>query len=136
MVQAFQGYRDFLRDTPGYDSTQLQQQELELERFGLSHYQIGARMAEHWYLPTPIVESIRLQPELTEVLADRVEAQERSRTLLAILTLAQDISAEYRYYWRIRHNDTSPRIQAALSFLAVPEYDYLSLKESLIESMA
>lgn len=134
MVQAFEDYRDFLRDIQGYDCATLQQQEAQ--RFGFSHYQIGARMAERWYLPTHISESIRLQPDLIKLLEDRIEADERSRHLLAILTLAQDISAEYRYYWRIRPNDSNARVDAALAFLAVPEYDYLSLKEILIDAMA
>ncbi len=134
MVQAFDDYRDFLRDSQGYDCATLQQQEAQ--HFGFSHYQLGARMAERWYLPTAIVESIRLQPDLLEVLQDRIEAQESSRHLLALLTLAQDISAEYRYYWRIRHSDTHTRVAAALAFLALPEYDYLSLKETLIDAMA
>ncbi|GAA0698513.1 HDOD domain-containing protein [Marinobacterium maritimum] len=134
MVQAFDDYRDFLKGIQGYDCSALQQQEAQ--RFGFSHYQIGARMAERWHLPESIAECIRLQPELIDVLEDRVEADEQSRHLLAVLTLAQDISAEYRYYWRINPNDTNPRVEAALSFLAVPEYDYLSLKETLIETMA
>ncbi len=134
MVQAFEDYRDFLRDIQGYDCATLQQQEAQ--RFGFSHYQVGARMAERWYLPTHISESIRLQPDLIELLGDRIEADERSRHLLAILTLAQDISAEYRYYWRIRPNDSNARVDAALAFLAVPQYDYLSLKEILIDAMA
>ncbi len=134
MVQAFKDYRDFLKSIQGYDSATLQQQEIQ--RFGFSHYQIGARMAERWYLPEPIVESIRLQPNLIQVLTDRVEADETSRHLLALLTLAQDISAEYRYYWRIRSSDSNARVEAALTFLAVPEYDYLSLKEILIDAMA
>ncbi|GAA0789423.1 HDOD domain-containing protein [Marinobacterium sediminicola] len=133
MVQGFQDYRDFLSNIQGYDCTSLQQQEVA--RYGFSHYQLGARMAERWFLPEAIVESIRLQPELIETLEDRIDASEKCRHLLSVLTLAQDISAEYRYYWRIQANDTNSRVQAALRFLAISEYDYLSVRESLIDTM-
>lgn len=133
MVQAFDDYRDFLRDTCAYSSAKLEQ--CEEERFGLSHYKVGARMAERWLLPPHIIESIRLQPLLVEVLSDRILAEETSRHLLAVLSLAQDISAEYRYYWRIQPNDLATGVAAALAFLGVPEHEYLGYREDLIENL-
>jgi len=134
MIQAFKDYRDFLRDHPGCNSNTLEQ--AELTRFGLSHYQVGARMTERWYLPAHIAESIRLQPQRLDVLTDRIDADERSRHLLAILTLAQDISTEYRYYWRISSTEHVEAVKAAQAFLGILEYDYLNIKEGLIETMA
>ncbi|MBV1787743.1 HDOD domain-containing protein [Marinobacterium sp. D7] len=133
MVQGFSDYRQFLQSAGNLDPANFAQQESEL--FGFNHFQVGARMAERWFLPQYVVDAIRLQPRIDEALTDRIEIDERSRYLLAVLTLAQDISAEYRYYWRIAPKQELSRLQPALSFLSVCDYDYLNFKEQLLEEM-
>jgi HD-like signal output (HDOD) protein len=134
MVQAFAGYREFLHSSPNLSVPELDRQEREV--FGFSHYQIGARMAERWNLPQHVANAIRLQPQINSVLMDKIVTAEKTRHLLAVLVLAQDISAEYRYYWRIQPTQQIEHLQPALRFLATTDYDFLTLKEQLIEEMA
>ncbi|WP_027854352.1 HDOD domain-containing protein [Marinobacterium litorale] len=133
MVQAFSEYRDFLRDCGNIEPALLA--EKEFARFGFSHYQIGARMAERWFLPQHLSDAIRLQPSTEAVLNDQIETDERTRHLLAVLVLAQDISSEYRYYWRIARNEELSRLQPALSYLSIVDIDYLNMKEQILEQM-
>lgn len=133
MIQAYPDFRDTLRASSCYNSAELE--ALQKQLYGFSHYQVGSRMAERWFLPQHLADSIRYQPQLEDVLNDRVQVDERTRELLAILTLAQDVSADFRYYWRIQPNDLAPRVNKALAFLALTDYDYLSIRESLIDSL-
>jgi HD-like signal output (HDOD) protein len=133
MVQAFSDYRTFLTTAGKLEPAEFEQQEKA--RFGFSHYQVGGRMAERWNLPQQVADTIRLQPLLADVLTDRVETDEYTRHLLAVLVLAQDISAEYRYYWRIEPRQEMARLQPALTFLGLCDHDYLNLREQLLEQM-
>lgn len=134
MIQAFPDFKDTLRTSPCYNSASLE--VLQQQKYGFSHYQVGSRMAERWFLPQYLSDSIRYQPQLEEVLNDRINVDERTRDLLSLLTLAQDISAEFRYYWRIQPSDLAPRVREALACLALTDYDYLNLKEALIDDMS
>lgn len=134
MIQAFSGFREFLQSSPDFNVKELDKQERE--GFGFSHYQVGARMAERWNLPQHVADAIRLQPQMDDVLADRIDTDEKTRHLLAVLALAQDISSEYRYCWRIQPAQQLEQLQPALRFLSTTDYDYLTLKERLIEEMA
>lgn len=134
MVQAFEGFREFLQTSPHSSISELDLRERD--GFNFSHYQIGARMAERWNLPQHVADAIRLQPQINDVLTDRIDTDEKTRHLLAVLALAQDISAEYRYYWRIQPTQQLEQLQPALRFLATTDYDYLTFKEQLIEEMA
>lgn len=133
MVQAFPDFRDTLRKAPCYNAREME--VLQQQVYGFSHYQVGSRMAERWFLPQYIADSIRHQPQLEDVLSDKIKVDERTRDLLALLTLAQDISAEFRYYWRIQPSDLAPRVNLALACLALTDYDYLNIKESLIDAL-
>jgi len=133
MIQAFPDFKDTLRASSCYNSASLE--ALQRQKYGFSHYQVGSRMAERWFLPQYLADSIRHQPQLEDVLSDRINVDERTRDLLALLTLAQDISAEFRYYWRIQPSDLAPRVREALAFLALTDYDYLNIKESLIDEL-
>lgn len=133
MVQAFPDFRDTLRKAPCYNAREME--VLQQQVYGFSHYQVGSRMAERWFLPQYIADSIHYQPQLEEVLSDRIKVDERTRDLLALLTLAQDISAEFRYYWRIQPSDLAPRVNLALACLALTDYEYLNIKESLIDAL-
>jgi HD-like signal output (HDOD) protein len=133
MVQAFSGFREFLRSASNLSATDLDREERE--QFGFSHYQLGARMAERWHLPQHVADAIALQPQMDAVLCDEIDTDEKARHLLAVLVLAQDISSAYRYYWRIQPTQQIEQLQPALRFLATTDYDYLTLKEKLIEEM-
>lgn len=133
MVQAFPGYRDFLQGAGNLEPAEYERQEQEL--FGFSHYQVGARMAERWYLPQHITDAIKYQPRMQDVLEDRIDVDERTRHLLAVLALAQDVSTEYRYYWRIAPKQELSRLKPALHFLALVDLDFLELKDQLIEQI-
>ncbi|WP_432697036.1 HDOD domain-containing protein [Marinobacterium sp. YM272] len=133
MVQAFEGFRDFLQQHGNLSTGELE--SAEVAKFGFSHYQVGSRMAERWLLPQYLADAIRLQPQIDDVLNDRIEATERARELLSVLTLAQDISEEYRYYWRINQKQGLPAVQQALRYLGVIDLDYLNLKDEILESM-
>ncbi|MBV0934648.1 HDOD domain-containing protein [Marinobacterium weihaiense] len=132
MVQAFDGFRDCLHRSSSQDPAALHRQELLQFRF--SHYQVGARMVERWLLPAHLADAIRLQPVAQDALCDRIKVDEQALYLLAALALAQDVSAEYRYFWRVQADDRRTTVNAALAFLGIVEYDFLNFKESLIDA--
>lgn len=133
MVQAFEGFREFLQENGNLTANELEQ--AETEKFGFSHYKVGARMAERWLLPQYLADAIRLQPQIDEVLSDHVEVSDKTRELLSVLTLAQDISEEYRYYWRIAPKQELSRLQPALRYLSIIDLDYLNLRDEILEGM-
>lgn len=133
MVQAFPKYRPFLAEAGNLEPAEFEIKEREL--FGFSHFQVGARMAERWFLPQHVADAIRLQPQVENALNDRLEADDATLNLLAVLALAQDISSEYRYYWRIAPKHELSRLQPALTFLSTSDIDYLNFKEQVLENM-
>ncbi|SEG79320.1 HDOD domain-containing protein [Marinobacterium lutimaris] len=133
MVQGFDNYRDFLLKNGNLSAAELEQ--AETQQFGFSHYRVGARMAERWLLPQYIADTIRLQPQIDAVLEDRIEVADHTRELLCVLTLAQDISEAYRYYWRISPKQELSRLQPALAHLGIVDLDYLNLKDEILEGM-
>jgi hypothetical protein len=55
---------------------------------------------------------------------------------LAILSIAKDISRNYRHFWRLEEGvKITPSIMACLEYIGLCDYDYLDLKEEYIDTL-
>jgi len=109
---------------------------LERQRFTTDHYLQGAMMAKAWYIPNEIALAIRYQPIATSVLSGQKALPTEVTQLLALVSLAKNISNEYRLYWNAEantHNETI--LTAALDYLNIGKAEFIELKEDHVEEM-
>ena len=65
-----------------------------------------------------------------------IKVHENLLTYLAILTLAKDISAEYRHFWRIPTSDhLASSLISTLEFLGISEEKFLEIRSTMIEDI-
>ena len=132
MLESFDGYKAFLRTSNGNKPLELKQ--IEEQQFEVNHFSLGAELAADWYMPEEICKAIELQVDLHAVFTNEVECCDESKTLIAVLTLAKEISAIYRRFWRIYDNkEPLPELPLLLSYLGIPDVDYLDLREDLLK---
>lgn len=135
MLNEFDGFEPFMNKhahRPIDELTVLQRRE-----FKTDHFLQGALLAKQWYMPSEVSLAIRYQPIVKSVLTGKKELPVTVTSLLAVLTLAKNISNEYRNYWSIQ-NDTfhGDSMDAALSYLDIHQTEFDEIKEDFIEELA
>lgn len=135
MLNEFDGFEPFMNKhahRPIDELTVLQRRE-----FKTDHFLQGALLAKQWYMPSEVSLAIRYQPIVKSVLTGKKELPVSVTSLLAVLTLAKNISNEYRNYWSIQ-NDTfhGDSMDAALSYLDIHQTEFDEIKEDFIEELA
>ena len=134
MMIAHPDYRDFLTTLNGCSLTEIHQQEIE--KYGYSHYQLGAQLAEKWCLDESIVTAIARQSDYLAALNEPADDDETMRLNLCLLLVAKDISDAYRHYWRIpQQQDPLIEFKPVLAFLGISDFDYMDLKEDLVSKL-
>jgi len=135
MLNEFDGFEPFMNKhahRPIDELTVLQRREFETD-----HFLQGALLAKQWYMPSEVSLAIRYQPIVKSVLTGKKELPVSVTSLLAVLTLAKNISNEYRNYWSIQndafHGDS---MDAALSYLDIHQTEFDEIKEDFIEELA
>lgn len=135
MLNEFDGFEPFMNKhahRPIDELTVLQRRE-----FKTDHFLQGALLAKQWYMPSEVSLAIRYQPIVKSVLTGKKELPVSVTSLLAVLTLAKNISNEYRNYWSIQndafHGDS---MDAALSYLDIHQTEFDEIKEDFIEELA
>jgi len=135
MLNEFDGFEPFMNKhahRPIDELTVLQRREFETD-----HFLQGALLAKQWYMPSEVSLAIRYQPIVKSVLTGKKELPVTVTSLLAVLTLAKNISNEYRNYWSIQndafHGDS---MDAALSYLDIHQTEFDEIKEDFIEELA
>jgi HD-like signal output (HDOD) protein len=134
MMQGFQDYPDILKKS--IENTKYPLHWLEKARYGFSHHQVSSRLTQKWFLPKPLCHATLLQAVPTEALTGKINVgmDEKTATLLAILTLAKFISPAERLLWNIPGD--RPVNQAALDHLEVNAADFVDVQNYCIDKIS
>lgn len=134
MLINFDGYNDFLKKHTRKPANELCVYERQV--FNTDHYLQGALLAKTWYMGNSTSLAIRYQPITQSVLNGSKELPADICQLLAVLTLAKDISGEYQHYWKVEGNEFNTQcVSSALAYLHIKEAEYLELKEDAIAAI-
>lgn len=134
MMANIDGYEDFISKHSHRAANEVC--VLERKEFGTDHYLQGALMAKSWYLPEEVSLAIRYQPIASSVLTGKKELPPSVAKLLAIVSMAKNISNEYRHYWNTEQSENSDEILAAsLDYLHICSNEFSELKEDHLEEL-
>ena len=107
----------------------------ERHKFETDHYLQGALMARQWNLGEDVTLAIRYQPIVDKILSGQKEVDEVVATYLAILTIAKNISAEFRSYWSTDQNEdrASRDTELALNYLHINHTEFHEIKDDIFD---
>ncbi|OUR67751.1 hypothetical protein A9Q73_04855 [Bermanella sp. 47_1433_sub80_T6] len=107
----------------------------ERQQFSTDHFLQGAIMARKWHLGEEVALAIRYQPIAGKILKGQKTMAEGTATHLAILTLAKNISGQFRRYWLIDANSDQvvQSIQESLDYLQINHHDFSETREDLLD---
>jgi HD-like signal output (HDOD) protein len=137
MMQAFPDYKTLLNDANKNAASHLS--DIENARYGFNHYDVGFELGRVWCVPPHLNETIRFQPELPAIFADRVVVDDIDtiKTLLALLEMAKNISATHRKLWRAQDDASGLGIDpVVLVHLELEPEDYVELREDMVFSLS
>ncbi len=134
MIHNFPDYKDFLKEVNGNSISGLHQ--AQLDRYGISHFDLGYALTNAWHLPETTCEAIRLQPEYKTFLTQN-DDREEVRMQLCILLIAKEISRKYRTYWRVREPDTPfiSNLEPVLNFMGLCDYDFFDFRDDVLSML-
>ncbi|MFY0700027.1 MAG: HDOD domain-containing protein [Bermanella sp.] len=134
MLLNFDGYDGFLSAHTRKPANEMC--VYERQTFNTDHYLQGALMAKAWYMSHDVSLAIRYQPIAKSVLDGSKELPADICQLLAVLTLAKDISGEYQHYWKVEDNEFNTQcVEAALSYLNISDIEYAEIKDDAINDL-
>jgi HD-like signal output (HDOD) protein len=137
MVQAFPDFKELMAEANANPDADLAVMETQL--YGFNHYDVGYELGRQWLLPPSINFAIRYQPQLVEVLSDKIAIDdiETVKPLLALLEMAKNISAMYRKYWRSQDQDQAIDIEPlAYEYFDLSLSDYVEMRDNYMQEMA
>lgn len=134
MLLNFEGYGAFISQNAQRPINELC--VLERQSFATDHYLQGALMAKTWHMGNEVSLAIRYQPIAQSVLTGKKELSADICSLLAVLTLAKDISHEYQNYWKTETSTFNSNCgEAACRYLDIPASEYAEFKEDAINDI-
>ncbi|MGR6874289.1 HDOD domain-containing protein [Pseudomonas sp. HK3] len=134
MLTNFDDYQDFINTHRRKPANELC--VYERQRFNTDHYLQGALLAKAWYMGNNISLTVRYQPIAQSVLSGSKELPADICQLLAVLTLAKDISSEYQHYWKLEDNQFNTQcVESALEYLHIDHAEYIELKDDAINDL-
>lgn len=134
LMQTDPNYKDILRQANGQNSKALL--EIEKNTYGIEHFTLGAKLVKKWKMPESVYNSIILQASFPDILLEYKSRANDSLMYLSLLSIAKDISSNYRRLWRLdNHQEITPSILTCLEYIGLCDYDYLDLKEEYIDSL-
>ncbi len=133
MMQGFKDYPEILKKS--IENKKYPLHWLEKARYGFSNHQVSSRLTQKWFLPKPICHATLLQAVPTEALSGQINVgmDEKTGTLLAILTLAKHISPAERLLWNLPGD--RPVNQAALERLEINPSDFIDVQNYCIDKI-
>jgi HD-like signal output (HDOD) protein len=109
---------------------------MEKQQFNTDHFLQGALLAKSWYMPSQVAQAIRYQPITQSILTGKKDIGPEPTALLAILTLAKNISNDYRNYWDIQEDEFQLNsMNAALDYLDIHKNEFDEYKEDMVEGL-
>lgn len=135
MMQTFPDYKKLLADANQNSAIDLA--DAETDRYGFNHYDVGFELGKLWCVPNHLNLTIRFQPQLLDLFADRivVDDLETVKTLLALLEMAKNISATHRKMWRTQDSADVGVDPVVLVFLDLESEDYVELREDMVQAL-
>ena len=135
MMKMFPEYKAFLLKLSPKAASEVHIQEQS--QYGFDHYEVGAKVAEKWSMPSDVCSAVRAQSSIESCLQDQVpDYTESSQILLAHLLLAKDISRSYRSFWRASDSRETPSfLESALNYLGLSDLEYIELKDKMLDKM-
>ena len=128
------GYEDFLQKNLRRPANELCVRERL--KFKTDHYLLGGKLAQKWKISNDVAMAIRYQPIAESVLSGSKALPAEVNVLMAILTLAKDISGEYQHYWKVDENEFNTKsVEAALLYLEITDQEYKEIKEDTISEL-
>ena len=133
MMQGFKDYPEILKKS--IENKKYPLHWLEKARYGFSHHQVSSRLTQKWFLPKAICHATLLQAVPTEALTGKINVgmDEKTGTLLAILTLGKYISPAERFLWH--QPSDHPVNQAALDRLDINIADFADIQNYCIDKL-
>ena len=133
MNESKPGFKAFIKEHEFLSADELCVRERK--QYNTDHYLQGALMARKWFLGDEVALAIRYQPIASLVLTGQKSLAESATSHLAVLTLAKNISSEYRRYWLIdeQHADHIYALDLALDYLHINHSDYDEFKEDKLD---
>lgn len=105
-------------------------------KFKTDHYMQGALLAGNWKLGVNLALAIRYQPIAKEVLTGSKALPDETCAMIALLTLAKNISTEYHQFWEEAACEFNAScVLASLQFLEISDAEFKELKEDLISDL-
>jgi len=133
MMQAFDDYKTLLAEAN--QNTAISLAEIETQLYGFNHYDAGYELGRIWCVPAHLNQTIRLQPQLEALFADKIVVDEIDtvKTLLALLEMAKNISNTHRKLWRPQDDSADVGVHAvALNHLDIEAADYVEIREDFL----
>lgn len=134
MLLNFDNYDDFLKLYSNKPANEMCVYERQL--FDTDHYLQGALMIKAWYMSSSVSLAVRYQPVAQSVLDGSKAMPTDICQLLAVLTLAKNISHEYRDYWKTEDKTFDQTcIHTALTYLGISPEEYIETKDHIINGL-
>lgn len=134
MMQQFDDYKQTLADANREGVVPPTQ--LEDERYGINHCQVGFQLAQEWFLPDAISQAIHLHHSHVDSFTSLNDEDEDVITLIGILKMAEQISSVNRKAYRAEENSEWARIgDQVLMFLGMDEDDFVDFQDEIIEQL-
>lgn len=109
---------------------------MERQTFETDHFLQGALLAKSWFMPAQVAQAIRYQPITISILNGNKDIGTEPASLLAILTLAKNISNDYRHYWNIQEDEFQLKsMSAALDYLDIRATEFNEYKEDMVDNL-
>lgn len=135
MMQAKSDFKDFLRGMNQHSMVDIH--EIQIKRYGVSHFQLSAELARKWNFGDSIADAILKQPMYPATFMEPADDNEGMRLNLCLLLLARDISDAYRHFWRLTGTEQNYlNLKPALDFLGISDFDYADLKEDILNTLS
>ena len=114
-----------------------QTRKAERERYATDRFELAGRLAHDWFMPDSVAAALALQAHAQAALMGKAQVSDDVKNANALLILAKDISQEYHRYWNFASRASLDRLLVrTLEHLALPEHEYLDIKEDLVERLA
>ena len=134
MMQKYPDFKELLLRVNADPDLTLSDEQNRL--YGLNHYQVGYELANTWLLPEHICNAIKYQPYSTEAFSGKLDIDEKTQTLLAILIMAKHISNAFRRMWRLEGSPAkSLPSTEALNHMGLSEIDFLDIRDKCLDDL-
>lgn len=134
MVKRFPGYMSVLEEAYGSASAETRVTDIENRALNTNHAVVGYFTAKSWNLPLHLCEAIANHHNALSLFSDDSGRDASLKTLLAILKMAEHICASHRVIGdQAEDHEWQAIAQLVLEYVGLSEYDFVSLKESILE---